>query len=58
MSNHNLVVTKIEKLNELQNNQTQANLVDFENDEGAGLNCKNLNVFREYLMNTILYSKY
>lgn len=33
MSNHNLVVAKIEKLNELQNNQTQANLVDFENDE-------------------------
>lgn len=57
MSNHNLVVAKIEKLNELKNNQTQANLVDFENDEGAGLNNKNHKVFQEYFMNTILYSK-
>ena len=57
MSNHNLVVAKIEKLNELQNNQTQANLVDFENDEGAGLNCKNHKVFQKYLLNAILYSK-
>ena len=44
MSNHNLVVAKIEKFNELQNNQTQATLVDFENDEATGLNEKNHNV--------------
>ena len=29
-------VAKLEKLNELQNNQTQANAVDFDNDEGGG----------------------